>query len=207
MFTEREIIDKIEKYKDNPESAEAWYLASQKLKSEQINRNLRIKYGSAQGFATLKEDVEELTGYELNSENFGIRFSSDDSGTYIYRATVTDINDSFQDVVQDVFLNIVEKDLRDRLEEMVSDFSKEVKLLVEILRRGSTVGNFTKFEPAWDLYTFLKGREIPDPEKNDIQDLLVSGHCYYYGLGISPMLKRISSKQEFLPEIKVEYSE
>lgn len=206
MFLEKKILDKMESYEDDLECAEAWFLASQNLDPKYIRRILRIKYESARGYAKLIEDLKEMSEYKIVSTNYGIKLKLEDESINLENAPVTDVDDDFSNVVKNAFLVKIEPKLRDELRRQIPNLPKEAKLLAEILRRGKKAGNIYKFgTPLWDIYFLITEKRLPNLRKKELKDSLVYTHCYYLGVGLSPMLDRLVSTKDYLPDIRVKY--
>lgn len=204
---EKEIIEKMEQYQNDPECAEAWFLVSQELSIGNVNYNLKVKYGSSQGYAKFKEDFEEMHGGKIIEERFGpVRVQeSEETAHTIDEVYVTDVSDSLRSVVKNAFLNKVAEKLRNELLEYLGNLDKRELLLAKILKRMAETKNTSSLGQAWETYTLLTNELVTDVEKERVKEALIKTHCYYEGYGITPML--IGLPEDYLPEIKISYPE
>lgn len=205
MLTEREILEKMEEYTENLESAESWYLASQGLNQDQINENLRIKYGSSQGYAKFKDDIEEMSEGIFSVDYGTLKLEINEESKKLVDIQVADVGDSFANIGENAFLMMVEGRLREDMEERVLNLPKETRLLAKILRRAEGLEKLTDIRSAWGVFTLLTGQLLTDPEKEDVVASLIRSHCYYKGVGATPMLMRLEPVEDYLPEIEIKY--
>ena len=189
MVTQQTIHELMEGFRETPETAEAAYLAAKHLETEEIDRNLRLRYGSGHGFAQFKEKIVESTEYDtLTSEysQYGaqVEFHIEDESTRLDSITTDDLEIELDDVIRNAFEEEIAGQLQEEIQESLTVLSQDARTVAYILRRGYDLGTWSdRTEPdadtVWQLYTIITGETPTDPMKEDLLEELVQEGCIY----------------------------
>lgn len=217
MVTQEDVLNLMEDSQDNPEVAEAAYLAAQYLKTEQIDRNLRLRYGSGQGFAKFKEKFTEISGYdsinsEYSSHGAQIELETEEESIRLDKITVDDVDIDLDKVVQDAFAEKIAAQLAEEIRENLNSLSPESRILAYTAIRGYDLGvwnNRTKpdNDVLWRFYSIITGDTPTGNKKTDYIEELVANGCFYVNnseIILTPAYVELEDPYEFLPKLEIE---
>lgn len=217
MVTQEDVLDLMAHNQDSPEVAEAAYLAAKYLNTEQIDRNLRLQYGSGQGFARFKDKFTEITGYdsitgENNRRGAQIELETEEESVRLDRIEVEDVNIELDKVVQDAFSEKMAGQLAEVVRENLSSLSPESKTLAYIAIRGHDLGIWSdRTQPdsdtLWRFYSIVTGETPTDSKKTDYVEELVSNGCFYVDdsdVILTPAFTELEDPYESLPTLEIE---
>lgn len=217
MVTQEGVLNLMDHSQDNPEVAEAAYLAAEYLSTEQIDRNLRLRYGSGQGFAKLKEKFTEITGYnsitsEYSSHGAQIELETEEESTRLDKITVDDVDIDLDKVIQDAFSEKIAAQLAEEVRENLNSLSPESRVLAYTAIRGYDLGvwsNRTKpdNDVLWRFYSIITGDTPTEDKKTDYIEELVANGCFYVnnsGIILTPAYTELEDPYEFLPKLEIE---
>lgn len=217
MVTQEDVLNLIEDSRDNPETAEAAYLAAEYLKTEQIDRNLRLRYGSGQGFAKFKEKFTEITGYnsitsEYSSRGAQVELETEEESTRLDKITVDDVDINLDKVIQDAFSEKIAAQLAEEVRENLNSLSLESRVLAYSAIRGYDLGvwrNRTKpdNDVLWRFYSIITGDTPTEDKKMDYIEELVANGCFYVDnseIILTPAYTELEDPYEFLPKLEIE---
>ncbi|WP_133412327.1 hypothetical protein [Natrarchaeobaculum sulfurireducens] len=217
MVTQEDVLNLMEDSQDSPEVAEAAYLAAEHLKTEQINRNLRLRYRSGQGFAKFKEKFTEITAYnsitsESSSYGAQIELRTEEESTRLDKITVDDIDIDLDKVIQDAFSEKIAAQLAEEVRENLNSLSPESRILAYTAIRGYDLGvwsNRTKpdNDVLWRFYSIITGDTPTDDKKTDYIEELVANGCFYVNnskIILTPAYTKLEDPYEFLPKLRIE---
>lgn len=220
MVTQEDIYTLLEDNRDSPEIAEAAYLAAKYLSAEQIDRNLRLRYGSGQGFAQFKDKLVEVTVYgaitsENNRHGAQIELETEDESTRLDRITVEDIDIELNKVIRDAFVEKMARRLGEDVNDNLSVLSSDASIVAYIARRGYDLGVWgTRNEPAtnaiWNFYSISTGDTPTSPMKTDILEELVERGCFYVDnddILLTPAFTHVEDPYDQLPQVELTHSE
>lgn len=208
MTTEEAIIELMNDYRDRPEVAEAAYLVVEGLNSDQIVKNLDIRYSTGQGYARFKEDLEEMTGFEVDDSS-GFELVMDDRGRSLDHVEAEDVGAPLAGRIRNAFLAEVEPELRERMQSNISALSEDKKLLAGLARSGYDAnlwGSNPQDRTLWDIYTLITGQTPSDSEKTSIVQGLVEAGCFYFqftnSIQLTPTLVNLENPFNQLPRLE-----
>jgi hypothetical protein len=214
MVTQKTIHELIEGCRETPEIAEAAYLAAKHLKTEEIDRNLRLRYGSGQGFAQFKEKVVESTEYDtLTSESsrYGaqVELHIEDESSRLDSITTDDLEIELDNVIRNAFEEEIVGQLQEEIEENLTFLSQNARAVAYLLRHGYDLGTWSdRTEPdadtVWQLYSIITGETPTDPIKEDLLEELVQEGCIYVNgqdIILNPGFANLEDPYAHLPTI------
>lgn len=220
MVTQEDIHTLLEDNKDSPGIAEAAYLAAKYLSAEQIDRNLRLRYGSGQGFAQFKDKLVEITVYdavtsEYNSRGAQIELETEDESTRLDRINVEDVDIELDKVIRDAFVENMASRLGEDVNENLSVLGSDANIVAYIARRGYDLGVWeTRNEPAtnaiWNFYSISTGDTPTSPMKTDILEELVERGCFYVDnddILLTPAFSHVEDPYDQLPQLELTHPE
>lgn len=208
MTTEEAIIELMSDYRDRPEVAEAAYLVVQELNSNAIVENLDIRYDTGQGYARFKDDLEEMTGFEVDVSS-GLNLVMEDQERSLDRIKAEDVGASLAGRIRNAFLVEVEPELRERLQSNITELSETEKLLAGVARSGYDA-DLWGWDPndttVWELFAILTGEPQTDKQKQRLVRNLVEAGCFYSqytnSILLTPMLTNLENPYRLLPNIE-----
>lgn len=217
MVSQGDILELMESSQDTPEIAEAAYLAAQHLDTEQIDRNLRLRYGSGRGFAMFKERFTEMTDYESisgksNTRGAQIELETAERSVRLDQVTATDVEIGLDKVIRDCFNARFAEQLGEQARKELPSLSQDAKSAAFIAVRGYDLGVWDDrdrpgYDSLWKLYTILTGETLTDPMKTDIIEELVEHGCFYVDqtdVILTPFLTQLEDPYEHLPSVTLD---
>lgn len=214
MITEEAIIELMDDYQDHHPPAEAAYLAASGASIEVINKNLRKRYGSGQGYADFKRDLGELGDFEVveHVSQLAIRF--DESSKKLDDVTADDVDMPVASVIRNAFVENVIPELQIEAQDRLAELSDEANLLAGIALKGYRLDlwddNPTESN-IWRPFTLLTGENYPDHDRTNYFEELVEVGCIYSGkrgnLTLTPMFVRLDNPFEELDDPAVIFDE
>lgn len=204
MITEAAIIELMEKYEDTPEAGEAAYMVAQGMSASRVTENLSYRYGSGQGYAQFKEDVAEMTGYDVDdSDDF--RVVLDDKERRLSRMTAPDVGAPLKDRIRHAFVEELVPNLQEQMVDQLPELSDAAQLIAGIARHGYEVGLWdrnVRDQTVWDCYALVTEHVLTDQEKSiHLHELIEAGCIYGRGsnMRLTPMIARLENPDEHLP--------
>jgi hypothetical protein len=207
MITEAAIFELMEKYSDTPEAGEAAYMLSQEMRAAQITENLSYRYGSGQGYAQVKEDFAEMTGYDVDDSN-EFRVVLDDEERRLSRMTAPDVGAPLQDRIRHAFVEELVPKLQEQMVDHLSELSDEAQLIAGVARHGYDIGLWdrnVRNQTVWHCYALVNEHALTDREKSTYMNELIEAGCIYgenSNIRLTPMLARLNDPNEHLPFLK-----
>lgn len=220
MVTQKNIVDFMQNNKDTPEIAEAAYLAAQYLSTEQIDRNLRLRHGSGQGFVHFKDSFTDVTEFESVISEYSrngaqIKLETEEESTRLNGISVEDTDIDLQKVIKNSFNQSVALRLKEKVRERLPSLSYNTKVLAYIAIRGHDLGmwddrNQPDNSTLWKFYSIVTGETPTDPIKTDIVEELVEAGCFYVNnddIIMTPSFTEMEDPYEFLPSLEIKQPE
>lgn len=220
MATQKGVYEFMEQFRDDPGVAEAAFLAAKYLKPEQINENLRLRYGSGQGFARFKDSFAEYTEYtDIESEysRYGaqVELRTDEDSARLDEISVRDVDIDLDEVIQHAFRERVAVHLQEDVFEDLSARSQEAKTIAYLARRGYDLGTWDdRTEPdgdtLWRFYSIITGDTPTEPMKRDVIKELVQCGCLYADgndIILTPTFVGLEDPYGELPQLDLQTSE
>jgi hypothetical protein len=217
MVTQEDVLNLMEDSQNNLEVAEAAYLAAGYLNTEQIDRNLRLRYGSGQGFTNFKEKFTEVSGYdsinsEHNSHGAQIELETEEESIRLDRITVDDVDIDLDKVIQDAFAEKIAAQLAEEIRENLNSLSPESRILAYTAIKGYDLGvwnNRTKpdNDVLWRFYSIITGDTPTGDKKMDYIEELVANGCFYVNnseIILTPAYIELEDPYELLPKLEIE---
>lgn len=204
MITEGAILELMDEYSDTPEAGEAAYLVAQKMNSSQITENLSRRYGSGQGYAQFKEDLSEMTEFDVDDSG-SFRMVSDDGEHRLQNMTAADVGAPLDDRIRHAFVEELVPDLQDQMLDELPELSDAAGLVAGIARHGYEVGLWeydVRDKTVWDCYALINEQVVTDREKSALLTELTAVGCIYDKGGyirLTPMLARLDNPEDHLP--------
>ena len=207
MITEAAIIELMEKYGDTPEAGEAAYMMAQGMTAAQVTENLSYRYGSGRGYAQFKEDVAEMTRYDVD-DSHDFRVVLDDEERQLSRMTAPDVGAPLQDRIRHAFVEELVPELQEQMVDHLSELSDAAQLIAGVVRHGYDVGLWdwnVRDQTVWGCYALVNEHVLTDREKSTYLHELIEAGCIYgrnSNMRLTPMLARLDDPDEHLPLLK-----
>lgn len=208
MITEAALIELLEKYENIPEAGEAAYMVSQGIKSTSITENLTHKYGSGQGYAQFKQDVAEMTGYDVDDSN-AFCLVLDDEKRRLSMMTAPDVGAPLDERISHTFVETLAPNLQKQMLEDMSDISDVAQIFAGVARHGYEFGLWNekkvRHKTVWDCCSLVNDHDLTDREKSKYTRELIESGCIYEKnrrIYITPMLAQLDNPEEHLPFLK-----
>ncbi len=216
MVSQQTIHELMESWQETPEVAEAAYLAAKHLTTEQIDRNLRLRYGSGQGFAQLKDKFVEETEYDTLTSEFNqygaqVELHTEDESTRLDKVETDNLGINLNKVIRNVFEEKTANQFQEEIQESLTILSEGSKIIAYLLRRGYDLGtwdNRTKpdADTVWQVYTIVTGETPTKAMKEDLLEELVQAGCIYLNkqdIILHPGFTKLEDPYADLPAIDI----
>lgn len=205
-------MELMDEYKgENPEAAEAAYLSAiENNRPSQINETLQLRHGTGQGYAKFKDDLEEMTGKEIDDHRGFAFVDEEGSDTSLENVTAEDVGIDADEVIRNSFWEVIEPEIREEVENNLGDLSEDSQTVAGILRKGYDVEIWEE-EPnqssVWHTYSLTSENILTDNQKNArVEELVEAGVLYYKrhtspGV-LTPMFRNLENPFKHLPDIQ-----